>query len=156
MRKSRFLWTLLICLPVLIGLIAAGGEEKKPAKKSKSPKFKYIGAAGCKTCHRTKKQGQGLIAMGREALQQAEDAFEKMAPGPQKEEAEKLLADARHNLELVIRANPVHNIFYAESVVDNVCSNAETVKELAAENPATEEEQPPADATPDPEPPAPD
>ncbi|MBM4034240.1 MAG: hypothetical protein FJ291_21030 [Planctomycetes bacterium] len=95
-----------------------------------APRATYeAGEKACVECHG--KDVEGMLASWREdvakALKKAADDLAKATatvqarPSPQ---AEQLLADARHNLELVQYGRGVHNLDYAVAVLRAVSANA--------------------------------
>ena len=53
----------LVCVPAVVGVIAASGlvgrgRASAAAEKPKDPKFAYVGVSSCKMCHKSKKRGE--------------------------------------------------------------------------------------------------
>ena len=64
-------------------------------------------------------------------LARAEAAAKTLTNGEARRKADTLLKDARHNLDLVRYGKGVHNLEYAQAVLEAVQSNAAAVRKLA-------------------------
>jgi hypothetical protein len=105
-----------------------------------APRSTYeAGEQACIDCHG--EDAEGMLASWREDmaeavkqaaadLAKAEEAAKALTRAEARQEATKLLDDARHNLDLVRYGRGAHNLEYAEAVLDAVRSSAARIVQL--------------------------